>query len=154
MDKKVTMSAITMIVLIALGISNQAVQSQSQLRQTQFHTTEDELSIIHERKAPIAIVGDNVYIVWPTNKTGNDEVQFRASTDGGTTFADKINLSNTTDAESQDVEIAADGDNVIITWWERNQTAEEPIAWISTDNGETFGPLLKLAMNGTIGESE
>jgi hypothetical protein len=95
-----------------------------------------------------------VYIVWPTNKTGNDEVQFRASTDGGTTFADKINLSNTTDAESQDVEIAADGDNVIITWWERNQTAEEPIAWISTDNGETFGPLLKLAMNGTIGESE
>ena len=81
-------------------------------------------------------------------------MQFRDSTDGGTTFADKINLSNTTDAESQDVEIAADGDNVIITWWERNQTAEEPIAMISTDNGETFGPLLKLAMNGTIGESE
>lgn len=44
---------------------------------------------------------------------------FRASSDGGATFADKINLSNSTNAESQDVEIAADGENVIVTWWER-----------------------------------
>jgi hypothetical protein len=34
---------------------------------------------------------------------------FRASNDGGATFADKINLNNNTDAESQYVEIAADG---------------------------------------------
>ena len=68
--------------------------------------------------------------------------------------ADKINLSNSTEAESQDVEIAAEGDNVIVTWWEHNQTAEEPVAKISTDNGATFGPLLKLATNGTIGQPE
>ena len=101
--------------------------------------------------APIAISDDNTYIAWWTNKTGNDEVMFRASTDGGTTFTDKINLSNSTDAESQDVEIAADGDYVIISWWERNQTSEEPVVRVSTDAGATFGPLLKLANNGTIG---
>jgi hypothetical protein len=78
---------------------------------------------------------------------------FRVSTDGGSTFTDKINLSNSTDAESQDAEIAADGDNVIITWWERNATSNEPVMKVSTDNGETFGPLLKLANNGTIGEA-
>jgi hypothetical protein len=111
------------------------------------------IAVEHERKVPIAISGDNIYIAWPTNRTGNDEVNFRASTDGGTTFADKINISNSTAADSQDVEIAADGDNVIITWWERNQTAEEPVAKLSTDNGATFGPLLKLATNGTIGSS-
>jgi hypothetical protein len=33
---------------------------------------------------------------------------FRASTDGGATFTDKINISNSTDAESQDVQIAAE----------------------------------------------
>jgi hypothetical protein len=77
---------------------------------------------------------------------------FRASSDGGATFGDKIDLSNSTDAESQDVQIASDTSNVIITWWERNQTAEEPMARISSDNGESFGPLLKLATNGTIGE--
>jgi hypothetical protein len=104
-------------------------------------------------KAPIATSGDNTYIAWWTNRTGNDEVNFRASTDGGATFTDKINLSNSTDAESQDVEIAADGDNVIITWWERNATSNEPVMKVSTDNGATFGPLLKLAANGTIGET-
>ena len=106
-----------------------------------------------DKKAPIATSGDNTYIAWWSNRTGNDEVQFRSSTDGGATFADKINLSNSTDADSQDVRIAADGGNVVITWWERNQTAEEPVARISIDNGVTFGPILRLATNGTIGEA-
>lgn len=74
----------------------------------------------------------------------------RSSNDGGSTFSDKINLSNTSDTESQDVEIAAEGDNIVVTWWERNATSDEPVIRISTDNGQTFGPLLKLAANGTI----
>ena len=37
-------------------------------------------------KAPIATSGDNIYIAWWTNKTGNNEVMFRASTDGGVTL--------------------------------------------------------------------
>jgi hypothetical protein len=78
-------------------------------------------------------------------------VNFRAPADSGSTFTDKINLSNSTDANSQDIEIAADGGNVVITWWERNATSNEPVMKVSTDNGATFGPLLKLAANGTIG---
>jgi hypothetical protein len=103
------------------------------------------------RKAPVIISGDSIYIAWPTNDTDNNDIMFRASTDGGSTFADKINLSNSTNADSQDVEIAADGSNVVVTWWERNQTAEEPVVIISSDNGVTFGPILRLATNGTIG---
>ena len=78
----------------------------------------------------------------------------RSSHDGGSTFSDKINLSNTTDINSQDVEIAAEGDNIVVTWWERNATSNEPVIRISTDNGQTFGPLLKLAANGTINSGE
>ena len=66
-------------------------------------------------------------------------------------MADKINQSNSIGTESQDVEIAADGSNVVVTWWERNQTAEEPVVIVSTDNGVTFEPLLKLSANETIG---
>ena len=110
-------------------------------------------AFVIKREAPIAFSGDNTYIAWPTNQTGNDEIMFRASTDGGTIFADKINLSNSIDAESQDVKIAADGDNVIITWWERNETSAEPVARMSNDNGDTFGPELRLATNGTIGQA-
>ena len=44
------------------------------------------------QKAPIASSGDSVYVAWWSNKTGNDEVMFKASTDGGKTFGDKMNL--------------------------------------------------------------
>lgn len=75
---------------------------------------------------------------------------FRASNDAGKTFENKINLSNTTNSESIDAEIAADGTKGIVTWWERNQTRNEPVMKISTDGGKTFGPLLKLATNGSL----
>ena len=102
-------------------------------------------------RAPIATSDNNVYITWWTNKTGNFEVMFRASTDNGVTFGDKMNLSNTTEADSDDAEIAASGNSVYVTWWERNETSDEPVARVSNDNGATFGPLLRLAANGTIG---
>lgn len=91
--------------------------------------------------APIAISGDSVYTVWFSDKnmpSNNSEVFFRAST-------------NTMTADSVDAEIAADGDEVIVTWWERNQTSNEPVFRTSVDNGLTFGPLLELGTNGTIG---
>jgi hypothetical protein len=75
------------------------------------------------------------------------------STDGGLSFTDKINLSNTTDSESERVELDSDGESVVVTWWETNQTDEIPVMRVSNDNGETFGPILRLATNGTIGEA-
>ena len=40
------------------------------------------------RGAPVVITGDNVYVAWWTNNTANnnEEVNFRASIDGGKTF--------------------------------------------------------------------
>jgi hypothetical protein len=105
------------------------------------------------RNAPIAISGDNICIAWWANKTGNDEVMFRASTDKGQTFGDKINLSNTPNADYTSLEIDSDANNVVVTWWETNQTANTPVMKISTDNGKTFGPTLNLSTNGSIGSS-
>jgi hypothetical protein len=107
-------------------------------------------------RAPPAISGENVYVAWWTNKTANnnEEIMFRASTDGGATFGDKINLSNTTNADSWRAEIDSDADSIIVTWWETNQTADTPVMRVSDDNGATFGPMLVLATNGTLGEAE
>jgi hypothetical protein len=110
-----------------------------------------------EPKAPAVISGENVYIVWWTDKgtpNTNGEVMFRASTDAGATFGNKTNLSNTDTVDSVDAEISAEGENVIVTWWETNQTSDTPVARISTDAGETFGPMLRLATNGTISGTE
>ena len=103
------------------------------------------------REAPPAITGDNVYVAWWTNKTGNDEVMFRASIDKGQTFGEKINLSNTPNSDSTRVGIDSDANSVVATWGETNQTADIPVMKISTENGKTFGPMLNLSSNGTIG---
>jgi hypothetical protein len=50
---------------------------------------------------------------------------FKASTDGGKTFSDKMNLSNSSKSELQDVQIAASGNNVYVSSWERNATSNE-----------------------------
>ena len=106
------------------------------------------------RKAPTAVSGDNIYIAWSSNKTGNEEVMFRVSNDSGKTFSDKINLSNSPNSHSDRAEIAADGKNVIVTWWETNETNEVSVAKVSNDFGKTFGPLLELGTNGIIGTGE
>jgi hypothetical protein len=129
-------------------------------------------------QAPSVVTGDNVYIAWWNGTAGEPDIQtdvmFRASTDGGETFSDKINLSNTTDSDSWRVEIAAEGENVVVSWWETmasNQTTaagtnqtegagaailpqDIPVMRVSNDGGETFGPILMLATNGTIGVTE
>jgi hypothetical protein len=103
---------------------------------------------------PLVIVCTlRVYIAWWTNKTGNDEVMFRASTNGSNTFGDKINLSNSTKSDSQDTHIDASGNRVFVTWWEPYATSEVPLLRTSTDKGATFSPILNLSTNGTIGGS-
>ena len=100
-------------------------------------------------KVPIAISGSNVYLAWPSNTTGNSEVMFRASSDGGKTFGDKVNLSNSSKSESVNAEIEAAGSSVYVTWWERNATSNEPLLRVSNDNGKTFAPPLMLTSGTT-----
>lgn len=106
-------------------------------------TTLGEVFAPTSLRAPTSVSGDNIYVAWWSNNTSNnnEEVNFRASTDGGQTFGDKVNLSNTTDFDSSNVGIDSDGDSVVVTWWETNQTSETPVMRVSNDNGATFGPI-------------
>ena len=110
-------------------------------------------------EAPTVTSGDNVYIVWFTNEStvnSNYEVGFRASNDSGATFGPITNVSNTDNSDSINAEISAEGGNIIVSYWEKNQTSMLPFARVSTDNGQTFGPRLNITANGfgTIGEAE
>jgi hypothetical protein len=104
--------------------------------------------------AVIATSGETVYVVWGSSDpaTNNTEIMFRMSGDGGQTYQDKVNLSNSTGSNSTDFDVEATDDNVIVSWWETNSTSSEPVLRFSTDNGGTFGPILRLATNGTIGQ--
>ena len=55
---------------------------------------------------------------------------FRASSDHGQSFENKINLSNSA-SDSQNAEVQSSGDRVFVTWWERNSTSNEPVPRIA-----------------------
>jgi hypothetical protein len=66
-----------------------------------------------------------------------------------------INLSNTKESISDAAEIAAEGNNVYVSWWEHNDPSttndNQPAMRISNDNGKTFGPIIMLSSNATSG---
>jgi len=121
----------------------------------------DPTTELAKPRAPMAASedGNNVYVVWWTNRSGNWEVMFRASNDGGATFGERINLSNSPDTQSQTAEILAVGDSVVfVSWWELNENVHphtnESVLRVSNDGGQTFGPVINLGTNGTISSAE
>ncbi len=150
--RKFMMSALTAlatlmgsIIVVVIAVSPATIQTVDSLV--------DPINELSRPIAPIAISGDNVYVAWWTDigtSNNNGELMFRASNDGGRTFGDKINLSNSSNTDSIDTQIAAEGGNVVVTWWEANQTSIEPFMRVSNDGGATFGPIVKLAVNGAI----
>jgi hypothetical protein len=75
---------------------------------------------------------------------------FRASTDGGVTFGDKVNLSNSTDADSIDAELSAVGENVVVVTWRewKNQTA------IGAQGSTAMGTRLDSTASNSTTENE
>lgn len=100
----------------------------------------------------LIISGANIYVTWleDFNNSGNWEIYFKASNDNGTTFNKLINISNNTGL-SEDPEIAADEENVILTWWDNSTSnGDRHVMYrASTDNGTKFNPTITL--NATTG---
>lgn len=88
--------------------------------------------------SPMASSGDNLYIVWPDNKTGNWELFFAKSANGGDTFETPINISNNT-SFSANATILSHENHISITWWDNKTGKIEPFIRSSHDYGETFG---------------
>jgi len=94
----------------------------------------------------IAVSGNNVYVVWIDNTSGNREIYFVRSTDGGATYSNVINLSmDSIDSHYQ--EIAAFGDNVYVVWTDSSKILFKT----STDRGATFNDIRVISDN--IGKS-
>ncbi len=100
--------------------------------------------------APISASGDNVYVTWANNKTGDWEVLFRASNDSGKTFAEKINLSNSSNVNSFNPDIASDEENVYVSFQDARSGNVDTYIRTSTDGGKTFGSLIKINGTGTL----
>jgi predicted extracellular nuclease len=99
-------------------------------------------------RASIALSGNNIYLTWWDNKTGNNEVYFAGSTDSGKTFGEPINLSNAKGASADSQIAAAQNNSVYVTWWDNKTGSWEVFSRASTDNGKTFDDAVMLKSIG------
>jgi hypothetical protein len=94
----------------------------------------------------IAAIGNNVYVVWADNTSGNKEVMFARSNDDGTTFEDPQNLSSDP-SESFNQEVAALGNHVYVVWLDKKVDSNSILLKASADGGVTFGEAVEISSN-------
>ncbi|MDQ3807947.1 MAG: glycoside hydrolase, partial [Thermoproteota archaeon] len=96
----------------------------------------------------IAAYKEKVYVGWVDNTLGNKEILFARSMDNGTTFSEAINLSNTTNASSRNLELASFEDYVYAVWLDEDEQGNGIILFkASNDGGETFSNPITIARN-------
>jgi hypothetical protein len=87
--------------------------------------------------AQISLQGNNIYVVWKQDGSSDNfpDIFVTRSTDGGLTFSEPINLSNST-SRSFIPQISSQGNNVYVVWEEFDD--DEIFFARSTDGGEIF----------------
>lgn len=92
----------------------------------------------------IAVSGRNVYVIWhefPTAAATQPDIFFARSTDRGSSFGARTNLSNSAAADSRDEDMAVSDGRIFIVWSEDGASV---LLRRSTNNGSGFDPAKKL----------
>src|SRR5919199_4930513 len=101
-------------------------------------------------RASIAVSGNNnIYLTWWDNKTGNNEVFFAGSNDGGKSFGKPINLSNDKGGSADSQIATLDNNNVYVTWWDNKTGSWQVFSRSSNDGGKTFNDAVILKAIGS-----
>lgn len=104
-----------------------------------------EFSSAVDRSPQLAAVGDNVYAVWSRCITGSPcEIIFRRSTNDGSTFSSRRNLSSNSGDSVRPI-IDATGDNVYVVWTDTTPGSQEVFFRRSTSEGESFSSTRNLS---------
>jgi PKD repeat protein len=96
--------------------------------------------------------GNKIVAVWDDSTSGNREILFSRSLDGGENFETPINISNTATGASAEPEVAIlSGDRIIVTWQEDTFGLNnfEIYYALSTDGGLSFGTPINISDNAT-----
>ena len=98
----------------------------------------------------IAAYDEKVHVAWIDNSLDNKEILFARSVDNGITFSEAINLSNTLNTNSRNLELSAFENNVYAVWLDEDEQGNGIILFTaSNDGGETFGNPITIARNVT-----
>jgi len=89
------------------------------------------------RDPAIAVDGSYVYAVWSDDTTGNKEIYFRKSVDGGVTWQSAKRITNNTGV-SHGPTIAVNGTDICVAWYDSTPGNNEIYFMKSTDRGSNW----------------
>ena len=107
-------------------------------------------------------VQNNLFVIWNDNSTKNYNVMIKRSSDGGITFSQPINLSNTTNSDSINPQLATAANELFVVWQgnikgqfdiflskssDGGITFSQPINLSNTTNSDSINPQLATAAN-------
>jgi hypothetical protein len=94
----------------------------------------------------IASVGNNIYVVWVDDSSGEREIMFSKSSDTGRTFTDSIVVNQNSMAPNH-VELAAEGESIYIVWNSFDKEMGNIILLSKSDNtGKTFAEIREIGI--------
>ena len=107
-------------------------------------------SIFNRFSFPQLAVAENgdLFVVWPDNSMGNEDILFKKSTDNGVSFSSAENLSRSPGV-SQFPYLAVSGNNVYVAWTDNTPINNHIFFTKSIDNGENFGIVNDLGVFGS-----
>ena len=88
----------------------------------------------------LAAVQNNLFVIWNDNSTKSSNVMIKKSSDGGITFSQPINLSNTTNSDSINPQLAATTANELFVVWQEDISENNQIYFttVYADNFSKF----------------
>ena len=79
-----------------------------------------------------------MHVVWGDDTSGNFDILYRRSLDGGSTFPNIIKNLSSNAGDSFNPEIALSGNNVYVVWSDFAIAGTDILYRTSADNGNTF----------------
>ena len=138
------LSIITAIIILFVFIDYTLLSSQPTYGQSFGNLTNLSNNTGFSSNPQITAFGNNVYVVWRDNSSGNDDIYFSSSVDNGTTFNGIENLSNN-DGRSDEPQIAAVGVNIYVVWRDNSSGNDDIYFKRSSDTGNSFNTTENLS---------
>ncbi|OGD20219.1 MAG: hypothetical protein A2Y69_06705 [Candidatus Aminicenantes bacterium RBG_13_59_9] len=105
--------------------------------------------------APTIAMGTSgqVHVAWSDDATGNDEIYYRRSTDGGATWNGARRLTWTTGGSFSPAIAVDSSDQIHIAWHDDTSGDNEIYTKMSTDGGTTWSKIDRLTVNSGASEN-
>jgi hypothetical protein len=115
---------------------------------------DDDGSGAKQSNPVMSIDGNTIYVAWQDDRTGDFNIRFAKSTDGGDTFGASIRVDDSTKGNQQYPEMVVAGNGDIYIVWQDNRRTESAADYDiyfakSTDGGLTFNTNIRVDSSGT-----